>query len=61
MLLAVPLTQVLYPVALVRALVARRTTWRNVVYEIGPGRAIRRLNDPPFAEHPVVPDSEHSL
>ena len=60
-LLALPLTQVMYPVALAMAMTARRTIWRKVVYEIGRGREIRRLNDPPYAEGVKDAEREHSL
>jgi hypothetical protein len=60
-LLALPLTQVLYPVALALAMTARRTTWRKVVYEIGPRREIKRLNDPPYAENEKDAERDQSL
>jgi hypothetical protein len=59
--LALPLTQVLYPVALALAMTARRTTWRKVVYEIGPRREIKRLDDPPYAESAKDAEREQSL
>jgi cellulose synthase/poly-beta-1,6-N-acetylglucosamine synthase-like glycosyltransferase len=60
-LLALPLTQVLYPVALALAMTAQRTTWRKVVYEIGPRREIKRLNDPPYAENEKDAERDQSL
>jgi hypothetical protein len=43
------------------AMTARRTIWRKVVYEIGRGGKIRRLNDPPYAEGAENAGREQSL
>lgn len=61
LVLALPLTQILYPVALVTAMAARRTIWRNVVYEIRSRCEIRRLDDPPYTENRATVEGAQSL
>jgi len=59
--LSLPLTQILYPVSLLAAMSARRTTWRKVVYEIRSRCEIRRLDDPPYVEGDASVESMQSL
>lgn len=58
---AIPLTQVVYPLALLSVLAVREVSWRGIRYRIGGPWAIRRLSYSPYLAEPERVESHHSL